>query len=304
MKKIIISLIATFVLLNTTNWFEGDRVCETQYSTIVWVKYFSGLHCTENIKLSGVIADKKALKDISSRKINDFIAANNHRIISHLEWSWSCDTINTIEEITEFENIIYSNNDISYTETTTEIEDLITEIEELREEYNELGLYNTVFDEIQIKYPLSSLDSQRNLARDAYYTKQLDIKTEILDKQKEKLTLLYKITESQKFIEWFYTQVNRVCKSYEGEYSNKEIEEESEEEAKREALIEKYKEEFNTRLGAKLDSLPRQVLENLSVKLISYVETSAIFKRLSEKQKELVKLKITAFKAAVDDRLE
>ncbi|MBT5491649.1 hypothetical protein HOK00_05040 [bacterium] len=51
----------------------------------------------------------------------------------------------------------------------------------------------------------------RNATREAYFDKQLEIKDSILDKQKEKLTLLYKLTESQKFIETFYDRLDRVC---------------------------------------------------------------------------------------------
>lgn len=304
MKKIIITLIAFVLFLHTTYWFDGDRSCNTKYSTINWIQYFSWIHCTEKIKLTWVFADKTALRDVSVRVVNDFIIANNYKIIQYLEWSWSCDTINTLEDITLFENVIYSNNDISYTTTTANIETLTIEIDDLIEDYNAEDLYDIVFEEIKVKYPLWSLDFLRLETRNSYFDRQLDIKNEILDKQKEKLTFLYKLTESQKFIEWFYEQINNVCKSYEDEYWNKELIEEENDEEKKEILIEKYKEEFNVKLWSKLDSLPRQVLESLSVKLLSYAETSPVFKKFTVEQKELVKLKIIGLKRAIDDRLE
>jgi len=311
-KKIIVSFIISLLLVGTTNWLDDARVCEIQYSVIDWAKYFSSILCTEDINLQWVIPDTMALKDVSLRAINNFIIANNYKIIGHVDNWGSCEDLNSLEDIQVFETVIYSNNDISYTTTTASIESLTIEIEELQEEYNSLDLYNTVFEEVKWIYPLSSLDFLRLETRDRYFDKQLEIKNNMLSKQKEKLTYIYKLTESQKFIEWFYEKVGKVCSSYYeekwGNSSEEEIDSEvwgSDEEDvdEKEALILKYKEEFNTKLWDKLDSMPRQTLEQLSVKLLDYAENSPIFKRFSVKQKELVKLKISALKAAIDDRL-
>ena len=301
MKKIIFLLLSS-ILFSTAYWLSTWRTCETIYSTINWVKYFSSLHCTEDIKLWWVVADEPSLRDVSSRKINDFIIANNNVIVNHLEWSGSCDDLSDVTEIKAFETIIYSNNEISFTTTSSSIETLAESIEELKEDYNSLDLYSTVYSSTQSKYPISSVDFLRNATREAYFDKQLEIKDSILDKQKEKLTLLYKLTESQKFIETFYDRLDRVCQWYDIKGVSEEEEEENEEE--KEDLILEYKKEFNTKLWDKLDSMPRQTLQQLSVKLLDYAANSPVFKRFSEAQREIVRLKISGLKAAIDERLD
>ncbi|MFK7780307.1 MAG: hypothetical protein QM490_04090 [Candidatus Gracilibacteria bacterium] len=311
MKKLIVSFILLILSVSITNGLDGSRVCETLYTTIDGAKYFSSIHCTEDISLAGVNADTSALRNISTRVVNDFIIANNYKIMGHINDGEICDDLNAVEEIQAFETIIYSNNDISYTTTTSSIETLTTEIEDLREEYNSIDLYNTVFEETKGIYSLSSLDFLRLETRNKYFDKQLEIKNSILSKQKEKLTSIYKLTESQKFIESFYNQVNKVCVAYYDEKWGETTEEErkteignsEENDDENDELILKYKEEFNEKLGKKLDGMPRQTLEQLSVKLLDYAENSPIFKKFSDEQKELVKLKIAALKAVIDDRL-
>lgn len=311
MRKLLI-LPLIILLFNTVYWLDDSRVCEIQYTVINGAKYFSSILCTEDIKLTWVVADTVALKDVSARTINDFIIANNNKIISHVDGWWTCDELSSLKEIQWFETIIYSNNNISYTTTSSSIETLTKDIEKLKEDYNSPDLYNKVFDEVKAKFPVSSINFLREETRVKYFDRQLEIKTSILNKQKEKLTLIYKLTESQKFIEWFYNQINKVCLGYYNqklwesswEVKSLEIQKTAEEISKeREELISKYKAEFNTKLGETLDKMPRQTLQQLSVKLIDYAENSPIFKRFSEQQKEMVKLKITALKAAIDDRL-
>lgn len=314
MKKFLISFFTISIVfwLNVTHANDG-RVCETIYSVINWVKYFSSIHCTEDIKLTWVIADESSLSDVSQRTLNDFIIANNTKITAYIdEWN-SCKDISELEAIQEFETVIYSNNDISYTTTTSEIEALTESIEELMEKYNDPDLYNEVYDEVQVQYPVWSVDFLKSETRVQYFDKQLEIKEEILDNQEEKLTLLYKISASQEFIDDFYNEINKICESYyktkwwdsteeEKEKAiedNIEIDDDAEDE-----LIEQYKEEFNVKLWSVLDAMPKQDLKKLSVKLLDYAENSPIFKRFSEKEREIVNLKIKGLKAAIDQRIE
>ncbi|MBT3729421.1 hypothetical protein HOF65_00950 [bacterium] len=50
--------------------------------------------------------------------------------------------------------------------------------------------------------------------------------------------------------------------------------------------------------------MPRQTLQQLSVKLLDYAANSPVFKRFSEAQREIVRLKISGLKAAIDERLD
>lgn len=314
MKKILLSFFALlFVLWNVSVLASDGKSCETIYSVINWARYFSSIHCTEDIKLSWVLADESSLKDVSQRSINDFIVSNNNKIIEHVnEWN-KCDTISEVDEIQKFESVIYSNNNISYTSTTSEVESLTESIEDLIEKYNDADLYNEVYDSVKGQYPLGSLDYLRAETRQQYFDKQLSIKNDILEKQKKKLTLLYKLSESQKFIEWFYWQVVKVCEWYYDEKWWKSTEEErlkvleadEEEEIDEEkAKIAKYKSEFNEKLWDKLDAMSKQTLKWLSIALLDYAENSPIFKRFSDSQKILVNMKIKALKEAVDDRID
>ena len=296
MKKIIF-LVLTILLLNIVHW-SGDRVCKTLYTSIGWVNYFAWLLCTEDINLSWVIWDTPSLKDVSDWIVNDFIALNNYNITEHVDGWGTCEELNAHESIKWFEDIIYSNNDINYFDTSSRIEELTTDIDDLQELHNSKWLYYEVLDNINEIYISLSPDAVKVKTREAYYNRQLEIKDEILDKYKEKLTLLYKISESQKYIESFYRKVDRVCRSYALQF----VEEEDAETVKNE-LIEKYKLEFNEKLWSRLDRMSRQTLEQLSVKLLSYVETAPIFKNLSTTAKYMVKLKIAWLKAAIDDRL-
>ena len=296
MKKIIF-LVLTILLLNIVHW-SGDRVCKTLYTSIGWVNYFAWLLCTEDINLSWVIWDTPSLKDVSDWIVNDFIALNNYNITEHVDGWGTCEELNAHESIKWFEDIIYSNNDINYFDTSSRIEELTTDIDDLQELHNSKWLYYEVLDNINEIYISLSPDAVKVKTREAYYNRQLEIKDEILDKYKEKLTLLYKISESQKYIESFYKKVDRVCRSYALQF----VEEEDLEEKNNELIL-KYKEEFNEKLGSRLDRMSRQTLEQLSVKLLSYVETAPIFKNLSTTAKYMVKLKIAWLKAAIDDRL-
>ena len=325
MRKSII-LLLSFLFLNIANW-EDSRNCETLYSKINWVNYFWWLYCSEDIKLTWVVAETLPLKWVSPRIVNDFLILNNHRIVEHIEgwtWSLSCDGFDTIPDLQSFENEIYEKNEISYTTATSDIETLTTEIEWLIEESNSKDLYWETSDEVKEKFPISSNDFLVNATKDTYFDKLDELKEGALSKQKEKLTLIYKLTETQKIIWDFYDRVNKICQNYiEGKEKEtpKETPKETlsdklskkfiineddgktEEEIKQEK-IDKYKAEFNVKLWSKLDSLPRQTLQRLSVKLIWYPYTSKIFLRSSESQKAIVILKIAGLKAAIDDRLK
>jgi len=316
MKKIVI-LLLSFLLFNLANW-EESRNCDTIYSEINWVKYFSWLYCSEDISLTWVVAEKLPLKWVSLRSINTFLISNNNKIIEHIDsWSWTCDWLDTIPELQEFENTIYSKNDIGFTSSSSDIETLTTNIEALIESSNSKTLYWEVYDETKAKFPISSDNFIVVATKEAYFEKLDEIKEEALTKQKEKLTLIYKLTESQKIIWNFYDRVDRICKNYidgKEKPNTKETlseklsakfgikEDKTDDEIKAEK-INKYKEEFNTKLWSKLDSLPRQTLQQLSVRLIWYAYTSKIFARFSEVQKAIVILKIAGLKAAIDERL-
>lgn len=302
MRKSIIVLLSVVLLIGTSYWAEWDRKCETIYSEFNGMKMFSHIHCTEDIKLSWIIIDEPILRDMSVRSINDFLISNNNAIINHLENSWSCDTISDVDIIKWFEDKIYSNNDISYSSTISSIESLVTSIENWIESFNSETLYSTAYSETKSKYSLWSVDFLRVAAKELYFEKLESIKNDVISNQKEKLTLLYKIEESQKFIESFYKRVDSICQGYVKTEEKDEYIEEKDEEAE-EKLIEKYKDEFNIKLGNRLDAMSRPVLEQLSIKLISYANTSTVFKRFTEDQQKIVKLKIKGLKAAIDERL-
>lgn len=300
MKKILF-LLFTFLLVE--NAFAWERVCETKYNNIAGISYFAGIHCTEDISLTGVTFVEPAMRNVSQSEVSNFIISNNSDFIDHLSNSWTCDDISSLSSVQSFENTIYSKNWISYSSTTSAVDTLTTEIEDLMETYNSEDLYNEVFESQKSKYPLASLNFQREKTKEEYFNKQASIKQQILSKQEQKLIYLFKLKETQVLVEQFYSKITSVCEWIKKEDIKSEQDEEEEAETKSDKIT-KYKEEFEEKLGERLNSMSRQVLQSLSVKLLSYADESPIFKRFSAQQQELVKLKISWLKAAIDSRLD
>lgn len=318
MRKSIILLLSMLISILLTSTSYWARECKNIYSEINWVKYFSSIHCTEDITFTWIVWKTPILKKMSDRYLNEFIVTNNYKIELFIDDWWVCDEVNTISEIKSYEDVIYSNNGKTYSSMISSIESAEESIDTLIDDLNSKDLYNTTFESTKSKFSKSSMNYIRIATSDAYYDKLDEIRESIYDKQREKLTTLYILTESQKFIDSFYNRVNSICENYsekklnsdedneEEELSDNEEEDDEEELSKdeqEEILLTKYKKEFNDKFWEKLDSLSAQALQQLSVKLIWYAYTSKVFKRLSPSLQEKFKLKIKALKSVVDERL-
>jgi len=98
-KITMFSFLISLLLVSITYWaIDWARTCETIYTDINWSKYFSSLLCTENIRLTWVVADNIILRDVSTRTISDFIVANYWEITKHID-SWSWNTCDNLDEV-------------------------------------------------------------------------------------------------------------------------------------------------------------------------------------------------------------
>lgn len=315
MKKII----ALFLLLfsfSVVFWEEskyGMRSCETIYDDIEGNRYFSHIHCTEDINVSWVQAEEVVIKRKSSRDMTQFFIENGIEIKEHLIGSWTCDDVNEISAISTFESSIYSDNGLTLSSVPSTIESLEDSMESLEEQHNDEWLYSSAYSEMKSKYS-SAVDSYvREKAEERYYEKQWDLKLQVFDKQQEKMNILWKLNQVQQHVAEFYLRVERSCQRYqdlidewhyEGELSEEQEEElEEQQEDEDEEKIAQYKLDFEEKLWEKLNAMSNITLQNLSVKLYIFSKESPILKKYNAAGQAIIQLKIKALRELIADKL-